>query len=659
MEQSRILEVTQYDVEVWDSRTLTYVADLSNILTSELALTWKLNDLDEINFSIDLVQFRNKCKEMGVKAKEVISPYRHDIRIKRNGKYILGGQVVETNFTINRDSGDTMEIRVTGFLNLLKDQYTTIGYNKMSYPEIAKALIKEAQSPDNILKNTNVATDFKYWIPVYAQAFREVKDNDPPFITIATRRQPSGLPEWGGIAQKTNIPAGRRIMIEFELRTNVEQNTYVHERNGSPEAANAQENFMSFKTSPDSQWHKYKGGPFMVSYDNPYFYIEFNRPDSFCHIKNLRVYYAEDGYEQANHSISIGHDDTLNYPKTHERNYELQNIKQAIQNLTKLEKENFDFDFSYDRAFNLYTKKGSDKGIELVYPGNVDSMSINRSASSLFNKITEIGSGIGEARYEVTAFGRESQILYGNREKAETLNDVKNLETLEAHAKGNLYKYESPTDNPEVTISDGSVNPGNIEVGDIVLLKIVDDEYLETVNGKYRVEGINVSVSLENQETVKLTLNKIQKPLGRKKLIRYIRFRMNGNTRNEYNHLREVYVFGPNSKGQIVDLIRSAPIVENGVQKPDRLWDKSAGPGADMAEWVGNNNFTIDLGSPMEVSKIVFIPYFDDERKYRDIRISVGLEYGERENDLENVLIYSQTLSATSRGWIMSGIQEI
>ena len=134
---------------------------------------------------------------------------------------------------------------------------------------------------------------------------------------------------------------------------------------------------------------------------------------------------------------------------------------------------------------------------------------------------------------------------------------------------------------------------------------------------------------------------------------------MNGNTRNEYNHLREVYVFGPNSKGQIVDLIRSATIVENGVQKPDRIWDKSAGPGADMAEWVGNNNFTIDLGSPMEVSKIVFIPYFDDERKYRDIRISVGLEYGERENDLENVLIYSQTISATSRGWIMSGIQEI
>ena len=656
MEHSRILEVTQYDVEVWDSNTLTYVADLSNILTSDLSLSWKLNDLDEINLSVDLAQFRKKCEAMGVKAKEVISPYRHDIRIKRNGKYILGGQVVETNFTINRDAGDTMEIKVTGFLNLLKDQYTTVGFNNKSYPEIAKALIVEAQSPDNILKNANVVTDFKYWLPVYGQAFREM-NSEEPYIAIATRQQPSGFPDWGGVIQKTNIPAGRRIMIEFELRSLDEKDFYVHERQGSVENTDGQNNFMALRTPSDGQWHKYKGGPFMVMHDQPYFYMEFNKRDSFTHVRNIRVYYAEDTYENANHHIKFGHDDTQDYPKGHERTYELQNVKQGIQNLTKLESENFDFDFSYDRTFNLYKKKGSDKGVELVYPGNVDTMSISRSASSLFNKITEIGSGIGEARYQVTTFGRESQKLYGSREKTETQNDVKNLVTLEAHAKGLLYQSELPTDNPEVTVADGSINPDNVEVGDIVTLKVMNDEYLETVNGKYRVEGISLSVSLENQETVRLALSKIRKPLDRKKLIRYIRFRLEGNTRNEYNHLRQVYVFGPNSKGQIVDLVRSARIVESGISNAETLWSKNVDAG--VAEWADHQNYTIDLGTPMEVTKIVFVPYFNDVRKYKNVRISVGLEYNRRENDLEDVLIFSQNLSALPSGWIMSGIQEV
>ena len=121
--------------------------------------------------------------------------------------------------------------------------------------------------------------------------------------------------------------------------------------------------------------------------------------------------------------------------------------------------------------------------------------------------------------------------------------------------------------------------------------------------------------------------------------------------------MRQVYVFGPNSKGQIVDLVRSARIVEGGISNAETLWSKNVDAG--VAEWSDHQNYTIDLGTPMEVTKIVFVPYFNDVRKYKNVRISVGLEYNRREEDLEDVLIFSQTLSALPSGWIMSGVQEV
>ena len=91
-DESRELQVVSYDIEIWDWKTNTYVADISAIVNSDLDIEWVLNDVETVTFSVDLIQFEKKCKAMGVTPAEVLTPYVHDIRIRRNGEYIVGAQ---------------------------------------------------------------------------------------------------------------------------------------------------------------------------------------------------------------------------------------------------------------------------------------------------------------------------------------------------------------------------------------------------------------------------------------------------------------------------------------------------------------------------------------------------------------------------------------
>ena len=61
-DESRELQVVSYDIEIWDWKTNTYVADISTILNSDLDIEWVLNDVETVTFSVDLIQFEKKCR---------------------------------------------------------------------------------------------------------------------------------------------------------------------------------------------------------------------------------------------------------------------------------------------------------------------------------------------------------------------------------------------------------------------------------------------------------------------------------------------------------------------------------------------------------------------------------------------------------------------
>lgn len=519
MDQSRVLKVTQYDIEIWDWHTNKYVADISNIVTDGINMTWVLNDVETLDFDIDLIQFEKKCAEMGATPGEVLTPYVHDIRIRRNGEYILGCQVVETNIQIQNNSNPKIQVKCTGFLNCFKDQYISEPMKGYTYPQMAHKLVNRAQHADVLIKNPTIDIDASYWM----------SDNGAVAYITSTRKAGAGALQvtrsgtgWNTCGIEMKVPAGTQIKVDAWVSGQSGVAISFLERQ-LVTSSTGQVSIGSVTPSSNNTWTHFTSSTYTTQYDNGYLYIQQNRTNASYNLRvdNCFVYRVDD--QDSLHDLKIGSiyaglDDTTggtghNYATSgftsdREYAYELQNVKDAIMELTALEDDNFDFEFTYDRKFNTYDRKGTDKvDIEAVYPGNIHSMNIKRSAANLANKIINIGSGIGDERIEYTATDTTSRQNYGTRESVITNNNVSIVEMLEAQAEGKLYDLKDPTDLPTVVIRDGSINPGNVQVGDGIIVKVDNgDNYLNTINGLYRIMQMQVQTDLENIETVTLTL---------------------------------------------------------------------------------------------------------------------------------------------------------
>lgn len=189
-----------------------------------------------------------------------------------------------------------------------------------------------------------------------------------------------------------------------------------------------------------------------------------------------------------------------------ERTYERQNVKDAIVNLTKLVTGNFDFDFSVDREFNVYSSIGSDRSAELefIYPGNIKEVSVPRNGVSLFNKIYGIGSGFGEEALVSTQGDNDSQLNYGVHERIALYNSVVLQDTLDQNTAGDLNLRKGLLEIPQMTVNGEDFDLNSYGIGDRVTVRIEDNLFLATVNGIYRIERIEVAVDENEAEDIKL-----------------------------------------------------------------------------------------------------------------------------------------------------------
>lgn len=503
MDESRELKIVAYDIEIWDWKNESYVADISTILNSDLEIEWILDDVETVSFSIDLVQFEKKCQAMGVSPAEVLTPYVHDIRIRRNGEYILGAQVVETNIQINNDAPASIQVKCTGFLNLFKDQYITEAWSGYTYAQIARKLVEGAQRAENLTKNPTADIDISYWLNPFGVMARTTASGETHAGSGAVKitTSPAG---WVGAGTQMNCSAGDKINIDIYVKGVSGQTIYVRERSL---ITNSTGQGTMTSISGNGSW-QHITATYTCLYDKGYILIEQGTSTQLL-IDDCYVYlYDEDENDLCDLRVDLGTDTaSINQQSDRERNYQLQNIKDALIDLTCLEDDNFDFDFSPDRTFNCYDMKGSIKSdLEAVYPGNVHSMTITRSAANLANKIINIGSGIGDERLEVTTADKVSRQTYGTRESVVTRNNVQLEDTLYAQGMGDLIDRKVPVDLPKVVIKDGSLNPSNIVVGDCIIVKVEGDSFLGTINALYRIVQFQVSVDQEHVETVNLTL---------------------------------------------------------------------------------------------------------------------------------------------------------
>lgn len=620
-EQSRVLEVVDYTLEIWDWKTNTYVADISTILNSDLDIEWVLNDVETVTFSIDLIQFEKKCQAMGVTPAEVLTPYVHDIRIRRNGEYIVGVQVVETNFQIDNDAPPKIQVKCTGFLNLFKDQYITESWSGYTYAQIARKLVIGAQTAENLVKNPTADVDASYWLcPAGTMARTTVAaDVHSGDGSIRVTNSSAG---WLGAGTQINKNGSEKVRVDVWVKGISGQVIWIRER--SLVTVDASQQTIGQVTGNGS-WQHFTAD-YTTNFNKGYIYIEQQSSTKLC-IDDCYIYpYNEYDDDLCDLNVSLGVDTaSINQKDTRQRNYQLQNIKDALMNLTCLEEDNFDFSFSPDRTFNCYDRKGGDKmDLEILYPGNIHSMTITRSASNLANKIINIGSGIGDERIEVVTANEVSRQNYGTRESVVTRNNVQSEDTLLEHGIGDLWDRKDPTDLPKITIRDGSVNPSNIETGDVVYVKVEGDEYLGTVNGVYKVVQLQVSVDAEHVETVNLTL---EPPVQRPEpiMVRYIKDTINGSSENVSNHWVEIKAL-MRSNGELVNMAygitpTATATLTNGARITDGITVGSVYAAVDVA---GVQSVVIDLGAEYPIDYIQVWHYYADNRVYNGNTLSVG-----------------------------------
>lgn len=644
-EDNRILEIPQYDIEIWDAKSQTYVADISNILSSDLNIEWTLNDVESFSFSVDLVQFEKKCEQMGVKASEVMTPYVHDIRIRRNGEYIVGGQVVEQVFNISADSPTTMDVRCTGFLNLFKDQYIDAKWSGYSYAEIAKKLVMEAQQPDNLAINGTFDIDTTGWLASSGTLTRQI---DAPRSGDGYLKAVNSSNVWITVGTQIKCPAGSKIKIVAWAKWQSSRIMHVRERQYM--SLSGTQKSIYDVTKSGTAWQKIEA-EYTTYYDDPYIAFDYDQSAvgaSYIMLDDVSITLVGDEASYRDLNVTLGIDDATEYQKKDkQRNYELQNVKDAIIELTGLEDDNFDFDFSADRKFNVYAQKGRFvDDVEVAYPGNVDTMTITRSAAALANKVIAIGSGIGRERMQVDLYNHESQRIYGTHETMFTSNNVSLKETLTSQAIGVLYDSKDPVNLPTVTVRDGSINPGNTKVGDIILVKVDNDPYLDTINAWYRIARYSLSVDGENMESVSLTLEpEIKRP---EKKIRYIKDIVYGSERNTSGHWVEIQAYKLVGN-ELINVAKGKPVsiatgaLESGNRDStvvtDGAYNNSESYFSLSKDSSGASGVIIDLGEEISIDHIRVWHFYGDGRTYKKENLSVGKTLKSGATPLDDVLI--------------------
>lgn len=127
--------MAKYAIEIWNKDGIP-VADIRHICTS---FSWSktLNGSESVGFTVDLKRLEDILASVGYSNDPFgfMEVGRHDIRIKRNGKYIVGANVYRFNYTSSFNS-ITMRVECVGYLNFYKTQYITASYSNTPQQDI-------------------------------------------------------------------------------------------------------------------------------------------------------------------------------------------------------------------------------------------------------------------------------------------------------------------------------------------------------------------------------------------------------------------------------------------------------------------------------------------------------------------------------------------
>lgn len=496
---SYALNTPEYIVELWDINNV-FIADITALIASSLRITIPLNDIEEIAFTLDLVQFEELCASIGARPINILGPYRTDVKVRRNNKYLLGAHVVQTGVNFNNSDTNKIEVQCTGYLNHLKDRFVSAHYSAKTYAQIARQLITDTQSAYNQISNGDFYEGLSGWQYIESGyiAWNKLVGHDG--LGALYVNNVAGPNTFGGARWSRTMQAGVTYTASYWVKADTTGGkTYLQTQTGVR---------MNETTISTTDW-TFITYTWTQAATSDYLDFKMDTNVNF-YLDDVKLVDNVDNASNRNFGITLGTDNaSANQEATRIRNYDLQNVKDGIINLTKLESDNFDFAFDANKVFTTWSRKGSDKpDVELVYPQNIVNMRTIRSAATMSNKVYALGAGIGEERLQANVIDYVAATTYRVRESTQMFNSVELLPTLNANAIGALYELKDLNDNIELTVNNGTLDLDDVEVGDAIYVRIDGSSYVDYVNGLYRIMKMSIDVTQEFDETVTIVLQK-------------------------------------------------------------------------------------------------------------------------------------------------------
>lgn len=212
-----------------------------------------------------------------------------------------------------------------------------------------------------------------------------------------------------------------------------------------------------------------------------------------------------------NGDLGISMGPNMFYNMNHEQNYDRTNIKEALQDMTKLKDDPIDFEFTYDKKFNTYKQMGSKRpDIIFNFPGNIKSIDLPYDGTEIINEVVAIGQGdLTHPALELDDHDTPSGIAYKLQQDIIHSNAVDNSDGGMTNAiNAILDEASEPIQIPEVEV-DGNVYPfvTDYGIGDTVIVKVANYKSFAVVNGEWRVESRQIDIDEDDNENVTLGIS--------------------------------------------------------------------------------------------------------------------------------------------------------